>query len=106
MTGYNKNYVAETVTDGLEESTDLVALLQKQEDQIAAMTSQLEGVRESLSQRWVSEVWGGAEFPYNKPTDRSFRAIGTYGYYIAIDSGCNVWAGVILSGTTVTWVKV
>lgn len=60
---------------------------------------------DSLS-RWTAEVWGAGEFPYNRPTDRSFRAIGTNGYYIAIDSGCTVWAGVIFSGNTVTWVQV
>ena len=61
-----------------------------------------EATRDCLS---PVRVWGGGEFPYNKPTDRSFRAFGVYGYYVAVDSGSNVWGGCILSGNTVTWVK-
>lgn len=61
-------YVPATVIDGVDEHTDLAALLQNQENQIASLTTALRAVWDSISQlecltgAWVNPGSGRVVF--------------------------------------------
>ncbi len=77
-------YVPITVDDGLELPTDLPALLQRHEDQVAALTAACDSISQSMGKLasrnapWVTDLTT-AQIGYNTKEDMVFLRVGMPG---------------------------